>query len=294
LSRFKLRKTAIVVLILLVVGAYGTVAFLQSAKPDEPEPIAVEGQPEGYATVTMIHDLMQRQLDGFGGWLPNDLPLSPGWFLDNVPNFQLGVLQVVRHASRVLRDNLSRQRTSDAVHKEADLAYTAFANDPHRWAFPSAEGAFSRGNAALERFRADLGGKANFYPRSDNLIQLIDPLISELGAVATLLLKSRTAQDEVGWLEIDDNFYYAQGVGWAMLGLMRAVQHDFRAVLQDKNAQEITAQIIQSLEESQFEPWIVTNGRKDGVLANHSNNLKVHLDDARQKMNSLASILRQG
>ena len=294
MSRFKLRKTAIVVLILLGVGAYGTVAFLQSAKPDEPELIAVEGQPEGYATVTMIHDLMQRQLDGFGGWLPNDLPLSPGWFLDNVPNFQLGVLQVVRHASRVLRDNLSRQRTSDAVHKEADLAYTAFANDPHRWAFPSAEGAFSRGNAALERFRADLGGKANFYPRADNLIQLIDPLISELGAVATLLLKSRTAPDEVGWLEIDNNFYYAQGVGWAMLGLMRAVQHDFRAVLQDKNAQEITAQIIQSLEESQFEPWIVTNGRKDGVLANHSNNLKVHLDDARQKMNSLASILRQG
>jgi hypothetical protein len=112
--------------------------------------------------------------------------------------------------------------------------------------------------------------------------------------VTTLLLKSRTAPDEVGWLEIDNNFYYAQGVGWAMLGLMRAVQHDFRAVLQDKNAQEITAQIIQSLEESQFEPWIVTNGRKDGVLANHSNNLKVHLDDARQKMNSLASILRQG
>jgi hypothetical protein len=256
---------------------------------------AAEGQTVGFATVTMIHDEMQTQLDGFGGWLPNDLPLSPGWCQDNLPQFQLGVLQVVRHSSRVLRDNLTRQRTSDAVHKETDQAFTAFANDPLRWAFPSAEGAFRRGNAALLRFRAELGGTANFYPRADNLIQLIDPYISELGAVTTTLVKAHAKGPErTSWLEIDDKFYYAQGVGWAMLGMMRAVRQDFHAVLQDKNALEITDQIIDSLEESQFEPWIVTNGAKDGILANHSNNLKVFLDDARQKLNSLASILRQG
>ena len=39
---------------------------------------------------------------------------------------------------------------------------------------------------------------------------------------------------------------------------------------------------------------IVTNGGKNGILANHSNNLKVYLDDARQKMNSLITILDRG
>ncbi|NIP73227.1 MAG: DUF2333 family protein, partial [Gammaproteobacteria bacterium] len=140
-----------------------------SVKPDVPAAVEEGSQPDGYATVTMVHDLMQAQLDGLGGWLPNDLPLTPGWMVDNLPSFQLGVLQTSRHATRVLRDNLTRQRTSDAVHKETDLAYSAFANDPQRWAFPSAEGAFGRGNAALERFRADLGGQAAFYPRADNL-----------------------------------------------------------------------------------------------------------------------------
>lgn len=293
LSRFRIRRTLILLVLLALVVGYGAMMVLESRRPDVPAVSEVEGQPAGYATVSMIMGLMQAQLDGFAGWLPNDLPLSPGWVVDNAPNFQLGVLQTVRHASRVLRDNLTRQRTSDAVHKEADVAYTAFANDPHRWAFPSAEGVFHRGIQALERFRADLGGQAYFYPRADNLIQLLDPFISELGAVTTVLLKAQS-DDQVAWISIDDNFYYAQGVAYAMLGLMRAVRHDFRQVLTDKNALEITDLIIAALEETQFEPWFVTNGSKDGILASHSNNLKVFLDDARQKMKSLVSILDQG
>lgn len=268
-------------------------AFLQSGKPDLPAVKIPAEAPVGTATVVTMAALMRAQLNGFGGWLPNDLPGSPGYFLDNLPSFQLGVLQVIRHGTRVLRDNLSRQRTSDAVHREADSAYSAFANDPRRWAFPSAEGAFQRGIASLDRFGQELGTTAHFYPRADNLIQLLDPLISELGAVNTLLLEAREG-DKVAWSKIDDNFYYAQGAAFAMLGLIRAVRRDFAEVLKDKNALEITELILKSLQQSQFEPLIITNGDKDGILANHSNNLKAYLDDARQKMGSLTSILRQG
>lgn len=289
----KLGRTLILSLIVIAVTGYIAVAFLQSIKPPLPALPAENGAVTGHATVSMIVDLMEAQLNGFGGWLPNDLPGSPGYFLDNLPNFQLGVLQTVRHASRVLRDNLTRQRTSERVHKDTDIAYSAYANDPLKWAFPSAEGVFGRGNAALLRFRDDLGGRATFYPRADNLIQLLEPLISELGAVTALLLEARDG-DKVGWFEVDDNFYYAQGVGYAMYGIMGAVGSDFRQVLKDKNASEITGLIVRSLRASQFEPWFVANGSKDGIMANHSNNLKVYLDDARQKMKSLVSILDQG
>jgi hypothetical protein len=269
------------------------VAYLQSGKPDLPKLKVPPDAHVGTATVQSMVVIMRSQLDGFGGWLPNDLPGSPGYFLDNLPNFQLGVLQVIRHGTRVLRDNLSRQRTSDAVPREADAAYSAFANDPRRWAFPSAEGAFERGILSLERFRDELGGTSNFYPRADNLIQLLDPLMSELGAVNTQLLEAREG-NKVPWSKIDDNFYYAQGAGYAMLGLMLAVKKDFAGVLGDKNAVEITDLIIKSLQQSQFEPLLVTNGDRDGILANHSSNLKAYLDDARQKMYSLTTILRQG
>ena len=98
----------------------------------------------------------------------------------------------------------------------------------------------------------------------------------------------------MSWLQIDDTLYYAQGVGYAMAGLMKAARKDFQQVLVEKHAVDITDVIIQDLEQSQFDPWVVTNGDKAGILANHSNNLKVYLEDARQKMGSLMSILKQG
>lgn len=293
MNKIRLGKILIGFVIPAVLIGYLAAGFLMGRKPPLPQVASANGQPMGHVTVSMVADLMQSQLDGLGGWLPNDLVGSPGYFLDNLPNFQMGVLQTVRHTSRVVRDNLSRQRTSDAVHQQTDLAYSSFANDPRRWVFPSAEGAFKRGIAALVQFRSELGGGANIYPRADNLIELLNIYISELGTVSTHLLEAQES-DKVGWLEVDDNFYYAQGVAHAMYGIMIAVQRDFQQVLSDKNATDITGLILQSLRASQFDPWFITNGSKDGFLANHSNNLKVFLDDVRQKMKSLVSILDQG
>ncbi|MCH8841394.1 MAG: DUF2333 family protein [SAR324 cluster bacterium] len=278
--------------LVVIASVWLVISFLQSLKPEVPVAVERAGSAQGYRSVEMTALLMETQMEGFGGWLPNDLPLGPSYFLDNLPNFQLGVLQIVRHMSRVLRDNLSRQRTSDRVHPETDAAYSAYANDPLKWAFPSAEGAFGRGNESLRKFLGELGSSAHFYPRADNLVQLLEAFVSELGGVTTTLLKART--DEVAWSHIDDNFYRAQGVGYALLGMMTAVRGDFHSVLDDKNALEITDLIVDSLRESQFEPLIVTNGDKGGILANHSSNLKAYLDDARQKMNSLITMLRQG
>lgn len=287
------QKALIVVVIVLVLIAGLVIGTLQGQRPELPAVVAEPTAPQGTATVSMIRDIMRAQLDSFGGWLPNDTPFSPSFYLDNIPSFQLGVLQVVRHAGRVLRDNLTRQRTSDAVHKDTDLAYSAFANDPLKWAFPSAESAFGRAVNALSRFNEQLKQAPSFYPRADNLIQLLEPLVSELGAITSRLLQEQEGEG-TSWWETDDNFYLAQGVGYATLGVMLAIQHDFAGVLRDKNAQEITDQIVRSLRGSQFDPIFVTNGGKAGILANHSNNVKVYLDDARQKMNSLISILRQG
>jgi len=281
-----------ITLFVIVVIPYFVLMVLMSSKPELPAVRQDPAAPVGSAFVSMLVDVTDAQLENFGGWVPNDLPFSPGWWLDNQANFQLGVLQGVRHATRVLRDNLSRQRTSDAVNKEADLAYTAFNNDPGKWAFPSAEGQFKKGTGALVRFKRELGKGAEVYPRSDNLIQLLVPLSSELGGATTLLLQNQSG--ETPWLQVDDHFYFAQGYAFALAGICRAVKVDFAQVLMEKHGQEILDLIIASLEQSQFEPWIVTNGSKAGILANHSANLKGYLDDARQKINSLIAILRQG
>jgi hypothetical protein len=268
--------------------------------------------PLGASFVATTISLMEHELTGSGGWLPNDTPLSPTWLLDNKRNFQLGVLEVVRYNTRVLRDGLSRQRTTDSIDADCDKAFTSFSNDPNKWIFPSAEGKYREGIDRLAGYGQRLSlGSAYFYPRSDNLIQLLEQYASLLGGVNTRLLNaSRTAREarrdtsaasseapqyqRVPWMKIDDNFYFARGVGYGLLHMFKAVRIDFAPVLHDKNADVILAEIIDSLEETNFEPLLITNGGKAGIFANHSSNLRVFLDDARQKINSLMTILSQG
>ena len=91
--------------------------------------------------------------------------------LDNMPNFQLGVLEVVRYNVRVVRDNLSRMRTTDRLDPSAEAAFTNLSNDPFKWWFPSAESKWKEALAKLETYNQNLAsGKSHFYPRADNLI----------------------------------------------------------------------------------------------------------------------------
>ncbi len=265
----------------------------------------------GTAFTDTTISLMENELSGSGGWLPNDTALSPTWQLDNKQNFQLGILEVVRYNTRVLRDGLSRQRSTDSIDADCDKAFTSFSNDPLKWIFPSAEGKYQEGVDRLESYRQRMAsGSAYFYPRSDNLIQLLEQYASLLGGVNTRLLNASrtrfTAHDNastasdlpqytrVPWLKIDDNFYFARGVGYGLYHMFKAIRIDFAQVLRDKNADIIVDEIIASLEESAFEPLVVTNGGKKGIFASHSSNLRVFLDDARQKINSLVNILAQG
>jgi len=303
----KTRTTiTIVVVLCLIFGLYGVNMIYFSMKPAQfVLPSSTEG-PSGVMVADTLARLMEHELNGPGGWLPNDLALTPGWMLDNRPNFQLGVLEVVRYSTYALRENLSRQRTTDRIDPDCDTAFTRFSNDPERWMMPSAENKYRGGIVALDTYVGNLKqGSAYFYPRSDNLIMLLEQYASLLGgATARLLNASRPEATAIGedlsdhapvtWSEIDNNLYYAQGVGYGLYHVFLAIAVDFEKILSDKNSEQIAREIIASLEESYFEPTIVTNGNRSGILANHSNNLRVFLDDARQKMNSLIKMLDQG
>ncbi len=251
--------------------------------------------------------------DMASNWLPNDL-FWPTALLDNMPNFQLGELEVVRYNIRVLRDNLSRTRTTDRLDHQAEAAFTSLSNDPFKWWFPSAESRWKLANDYLEVYYQNLAsGRSQFYPRADNLTELLNQYLSLMGGVNTRLINAprdirRTLALEeqkekapasvveinVPWWQIDDNFYYAQGVAYALLESFRAIKVDFAEVLTDKNSMALVDKIVEILGRCQFEPWIVFNGDPDSIFANHSLNLSGFFNDARQKINSLTVALMQG
>jgi hypothetical protein len=263
----------------------------------------------GVTFSTVLIEMGDEMLDP---WLSNDV-IYPTVFLDNTPNFQLGELELIRYSIRVLRDKLSRMRTTDTINENCDQAYVYISNDPKRWMLPSAEGRFRRAFDEIDHYREDLiKGKANFYPRADNLIELLDQINSLLGGVNTRLshaprdkryvTSEETAGDEfiegekkmevrVPWYKIDDNFYYARGVAYGVRNVMIAVKYEFKEVIELKKSTELLDRIIELLNLCQFEPLVVTNGKRGSIFANHSLQLLATTEDIRQKIRSFQEML---
>jgi len=289
--------------------------FVMVVNSKKPEPIVLQKMAQTIKGIyfTKTNQALIKQIRE--NWIPNDI-FWPTVLLDNMPNFQIGQLEVVRYNARVLRDNLSRMRTTDKLDPHAEEAFTSLSNDPYKWWFPSAESKWKLGYEKLDLFAQNLiTGKSHFYPRADNLIQLLEQYVSLMGGVNTRLINAprdirktisieaqlkggtsagRVVDVDIPWRKIDDNFYYAQGVSYALYESFKAMRMDFMNVLVDKNSLNLTDKIMEDLRRCNFEPLIVTNGSPASIFANHSLNLSGVFNDARQKINSLTLALKQG
>ena len=254
--------------------------------------------------------------DLFSNWLPND-KVWPTIFLDNPQNYQLGQLEMLRYTTRVMRDKLTRLRTTDKIDEDCEQAFTLLSNDPLKWMLPSAESKYKEATGRLRNYRDRLatGNEEIFYPRADNLSELLDQYVSLLGGVNTRLANAPKGQrnkiseesageadvsraeqlvdTKVPWSKIDDNFYYAQGVAYVLRQMMVAIKYDFSEILEVKKASAQVDSIIEVLNQAQFEPWAVLNGDIGSMLANHSMELHSLLENARQKIRNLNDMLRQ-
>ena len=308
----KRRKHGIPALLLLVVIFVLIVMAINSRKPDRITLGKLDGQAKGVAFIKTNQVLIEQMKEN---WLPNDR-FWPTALLDNMPNFQIGQLEVVRYNVRVLRDNLSRMRTTDKLDPSAEAAFTALSNDPYKWWFPSAESKWEMAHENLGVFHQNLlTGKTNFYPRADNLVQLLNQYASLMGGVNTRLINAprdvnkvlavdgedknvpkapKMVDVNISWFHIDDNFYYAQGVAFALYESFKAIRIDFIDVLTDKNSLNLVDKILENLRRCYFEPLLVFNGSPGSIVANHSLNLSGVFNDARQKVNSLTVALMQG
>jgi hypothetical protein len=276
----------------------------------------------GYATVDTLIQEIGFLLDKPGGYLSNDV-MPPGVWLDNMPNFEFGVLVQCRDLARVLRNDYSRSQSQSTEDPDLAAAEPAlnFTNDS--WIFPTSESKYREARAALMRYRMRLidhnDADAQFFARADNLREWLAVVERRLGSLSQRLAASvgqervntnlagepsgEAARSVAGdvtvqtpWLEIDDVFYEARGTAWALLHFMRAAQFDFQRVLEDKNAVVSIRQIIRELEEglAPVTSPMILNGHGYGVFANHSLVLASYLSRAHSAVTDLRELLEQG
>lgn len=320
-------------IVLSIVGAMLGVALLVLLALSwywsrEPKPLWVNEKPPtrdavvGYSTTDTLIRAVEWMLNKPGGYLSNDIA-PPGVWLDNMPNFEFGVLVQCRDLARVLRNDYSRSQSQST--EDADLAIAEpalnFSNDS--WWFPTTESKYREAIVALDSYRARLVDEnlsdARFYARADNLREWLFVVERRLGSLSQRLSASvsrprvnidlagdpaareSTARPEdidvrTPYLQLDDVFYEARGTAWALLLFMRAAQFDFEGVLEDKNAVVSLRQIIRELEGA-LQPVrspIILNGDGFGMFANHSLVLASYLSRAHSAVIDLRELLEQG
>jgi hypothetical protein len=276
----------------------------------------------GYVSTATLITLVNSLLDKPGGYLSNDMMLPSIW-MDNVPNWEFGVLVQIRDFSRSLRNDISRSQSQSLEDNDLAIAEPQFNFNSESWIFPSTEGEYRNGNNALEAYLARLSNTdqkdAQFYARADNLAAWLAIVEKRLGSLSQRLSASvgqirintdlagdRAAQQstpspaemvtKTPWREIDDVFYEARGSAWALIHLLKAVEHDFADVLKDKNALLSLRQIIRELESTQETVWspMISNGSGFGFLANHSLVMASYISRANAAIIDLRSLLSQG
>lgn len=263
-----------------------------------------EQQVSGVYTVNTSIKITDILLSKSGGYLSNDIT-PPSIFLDNIPAWELGVVEVQRAFLKVLRDDLSRSQSQSSENDFVVNAHTSYNNDHAKWILPSSEDKYSEANESLKKYLKDLqnpNSNAKFYPRADNLVDLLQSFSKRLGSTSQSLSESTNAHRETksknttSWWLIDDVFYQSRGQTYAMLHILKAIKVDFKEVLEGKNAMESLDQIIVELEDTQqslYSPMIL-NGNGFGILPNHSLVMANYISRANAAMIDMISLLNKG
>jgi hypothetical protein len=276
----------------------------------------------GYTTTATLIEVVDVLLTKRGGYFSNDI-LPPWVFLDNVPNWEFGVLTQVRDLARAMRNDFSRSQTQSTEDTDLAEADPLFHYDNARWIPPDTEGRYRKGMDALERYLTRLSSptdpQGQFYARADNLTDWLAIVEKRLGSLSQRLSASvgrvRLNTDLSGdpdakqstdspnmvevktpWMQIDDVFYEARGSAWALALFLHAMEADFEDVLRKKNAQVSFRQIIRELESTQ-EPLhspMVLNGSQFGLFANHSLIMANYIARANAAIIDLRKLLQEG
>ena len=282
-----------------------------------------QGQPPvtGYVTTTALIFLAETMLDKPGGYLRNDI-FPPGLLLDNIPRWEFGVLVQVRDLARAFRKDFSRSQSQSVEDKDLIIAEPQFHFDNNSWAIPASESEYRNGIKAMYRYLNRLTQEdqadAQFYARADNLRAWLSDVNNRLGSLSRRLTESvgreqldlalagdvnatqstsslGSQEKKTPWLEIDNVFYEARGATWALVHILKAIEYDFREVLESKNALVSLQQIILELEATQAYVWspMVLNGNGFGLLSNHSLTMSSYVSRASAAIIDLRNLLQQ-
>lgn len=223
-------------------------------------------------TIGTLAFLINREIDK-KMWTPNLPAAFPAYVLDNMPNFQIGIITAVRDGAGTMRNFVNKTPEQQKHIKKAEelLRYS-----PYIWltAKKGKVGLAPSANAQYRKARIELLK----YNDEDFILYQADfeTYLTRLsGALRRLIQKndSRIIEHSSSLLDTkaDDVFYMTRGYAFASWQIALAMGFDFKKLIVQYDVYNEWTYLLSSLQKAaEFKPLYVRNGKLGGIFgANH-------------------------
>ncbi|MDQ7017572.1 MAG: DUF2333 family protein [Robiginitomaculum sp.] len=299
------RKIAAGIVIALVL-LWPILAMLTSRIDDDPEFTPTFDPKGGSHAVAMVASLMDDELKK-AGWVANAPFFVPAHMLNNMPNYQIGMVTALGRFAFELEDQIGRERGSSASDPDLSIARARLQYSPTTWILKpgtlwptaSAESQYKEAVQALRRYNSRLAaGQATFDTRPDNLLAALDRIAYDLGSASAELEAQITGRHKtLGLLDFkaDKIFYRTKGRAYGYYMILKALRSDFAPVIEGREATELYNNMLEELRIAAImQPLVVNNGTPGGqFFPNHLANQGFYILRARAKLRELTDILKK-
>ena len=260
--------------------------------------------PEGSSrAVAVAAALIQREIDE-NRWVANDPFFLPPAALDNMPNYQQGIISALARFAFELTDQIGRTRGTSQTDKDLQEAAGQLQYAGNVWIFDlstsfapttTSEARYRKAARSLLSYNQRLmDGKAVFERRADNLLATLDRFALDMGASSANL--DRHIAEHAGDLidtRADDVFYGIKGQSYAYYLIIRELGLDYAKVLGERELTNAWAKMLESLlHTAELSPMVVVNGSPDAqAMPSHLAAQGFYLLRARTKLREITNIL---
>ncbi len=237
-------------------------------------------------------------------WVANDPWFMPGAALDNMPNFQQGIIAALARFAFELTDQIGRTRGSSQTDKDLQEAAGLLQYSGTKWVFdfstsiaPTAtsEAQYRKARRALLSYNKRLSeGKAVFERRADNLLATLDRMALDLGS-SSALLDRQIGKHGGGVFDFkaDDVYYGVKGQLYAYTILLRELGRDFGKIIHERELTTAWSLMMSSFEHAAgLDPLVIINGAPDGqAMPSHLASQGFYLLRGRTQLREITNIL---
>ena len=240
------------------------------------------------ATIETAAFLINREVND-KLWTPNLPFFYPSFFLDDMPNFQLGIIDSLAVSVSAMAHRLpvtTETGTTSHLQKAAELlnypgTVWMFSPDNKLLPAPSSTRQYREARRQLIKYNKALAdGSAVFHPNADDLVYILERISRSLQH-AEKSLSAHIREHSTDWYDTkaDNIFYLNQGKAYGYYLMLKALGTDYQTLIVDNGQYENWTKLLGALREAvELSPSLVRNAELDSIFApNHLNSLGFYI-----------------